>query len=122
VIEGQDYLDFRDAVLVHLVNDIEPPGIPRVQLSQIATEHGLAFPPSWILALARDYEQSGWGTVHLLNQVEYFEINGAGIARATELRRAQRRKGPLEYIRSVPRSDWIAAGAFIVSIFALFKG
>jgi hypothetical protein len=49
-------------------------------------------------------------------------ITDTGIAAADNLISERRPKTFVEQIKSVPRSDWIAFMALIVSFFALFKG
>ena len=53
--------------------------------------------------------------------VTRFELNSEGVRKAKEYQELIRPKSLKDRFASVNRSDWIALGAFLVSLIALFK-
>ena len=121
-IEDTDYIAFRDSVIVALADDQEPPGLGDLDLKDLCARHQIGFHDTWLMTVGADMEQLGWGTDTSTLKQRRFLINGAGLARATEVRRARKPVRLRDRIRNVPRSDWIALSALIVSAIALFKG
>ncbi len=121
-ITDTDYLAFRDAVIVALADDQEPPGLGEMDLFDLCARHQIGFHDTWVMTVGEDMERLGWGKDTSTLQHKRFLINGGGLARAAEIRSARRPKPLLAKVRDVPRSDWIAFMALIVSAIALFKG
>ena len=78
-------------------------------------------PPTWAETIVPDLVRQGYGKDWGNLKQRAFMIDGPGLARAEALREQRRPKSVLERLGKVPRSDWIALGAFIVSLVALFK-
>lgn len=73
------------------------------------------------MTVSRDMETLGWGKDRSTLKQKSFLINGSGLARAAEIRRARKPVSIVSRVKAVPRSDWIAFLALIVSSIALFK-
>jgi hypothetical protein len=120
-VSAQDYRDFREEVLIAIADEQEPPGLGEVDLFDLCRRRQIPFQETWVHLLPRDLEDLGYGSDHSTMSARRFLINGAGLAAAAEAREVRRPKSAWDKVRSVPRSDWIALGAFIVSVIALLK-
>ena len=120
--EDTDYIAFRDSVIVALADDQEPPGLGDFDIADLCARHGIKAHETWIMTVGRDMESLGWGRDTSTTKQRRFLINGGGLARAVEVRKARRPVPLFDRAKAVPRSDWIALLALIVSAIALFKG
>jgi hypothetical protein len=116
----QDYITFRDALLIAIADEQEPPGLGAVILQDVVNRNDVAHQPTWLQTVGADYERLGYGKI-IFDGHDRFLINGAGLEAATLVRRQLAPKSLGKRISEVPRSDWIAIGAFIVSLVALLK-
>ncbi|MBU1252800.1 MAG: hypothetical protein KKE69_00200 [Alphaproteobacteria bacterium] len=92
--------------------------------TNILTIHVLKFPEcpqSWAHLAASEMEARGWGKNWSTLGERAFMMNGGGASRAQHIRASRRKKSLREKVASVPRSDWVAIGALLVSALALFK-
>jgi hypothetical protein len=78
-------------------------------------------PPTWKETVISDLVAKGYGKDWTTLKTRGFLIGGLGLEQAERIRESRRPKSLLERIRSVPRSDWIALGALLVSLIALFR-
>ena len=92
-----------------------------VELHEIHREKFAGSPETWLELAIHEMELRGWGKDGRKVGRSDFFIEGAGLAEAEAFREKYRPKTLLERVLSMPRSDWIAIGAFIVSIIALLK-
>ena len=118
----QDYITFRDSVIVALADEQEPPGLGAIELSELCKRHGIPFHDTWIQTVGADMAQLGWGTDRSTLKGRLFQINGSGLARASEVRKARMPLSLHGRIATVTRSEWISMLALLVSAIALFKG
>ena len=121
-IADTDYIAFRDAVIVALADDQEPPGLGDLDLFDLCERHQIGFLDTWVMTVGKDMEGLGWGEDTSTLDAKRFLINGGGLARAAEVRNARKSRSLINQVRAVPRSDWISLMALIVSAIALFKG
>jgi hypothetical protein len=120
-IENADYITFRDSVIVALADDQEPPGLGYLDIEDLCKRHGIFAHETWISTVGHDMQSLGWGKADSDLEEHRFLINGGGLARAAEVRQTRKPVSFFDRVRSVPRSDWIAILAFVVSVIALFK-
>ena len=116
-----DYLTFRENLLVAMADEQEPPSWGELDLFELCERKRIRAQETWLHLVGRDLEELGYGRDRSTMKNRRFLINGAGIAAATEIRRARRPKSIRERVAEFTRSDWIALGAFVVSLVALFK-
>ena len=115
------YPSFRDSVIVAIADEQDPPGLGQVNLHDLCNRHALACTPTWIEVVGGDMDKLGWGRDVSTLKERKFLINGAGLARAAEVREARKPESVSSKIKRIPRSDWIAIGALVVSLIAVFK-
>jgi len=88
----------------------------------VIARHAIQFrdkPESWAYVAAKEMESRGWGSSYVTWGEHFFKINGAGLARAQQVREERRKKSFAERMRQIPRSDWIAIFSALVSLGAL---
>jgi hypothetical protein len=100
--QGGDYIAFRDSVIVALADDQVPPGLGDLELTDLCRRHGIAFSETWITTVGADMEVLGWGRDRSTLKERRFLINGAGLARAAEVRKARKPVTVRERVRKVP--------------------
>tara|TARA_B100000929_G_C15308145_1_gene352821 strand:+ start:242 stop:589 length:348 start_codon:yes stop_codon:yes gene_type:complete len=112
-----DYADIRNDVIKAIGSFAREGGTSINDLERFMQEHKISCPPGWADKIGHDLAKSDLGNAYFSDRVT-FNPSGAIIATADELRAKETLVGKLQ---SINRSDWIALGAFFVSIFALFK-
>ena len=91
------------------------------ELREIHHEKFAGSPESWLELAIHEMELRGWGKDGRKVGRSDFFIEGAGLAEVEGFREKYRPKTLFEGLLSMPRSDWIAIGAFVVSVVALLK-
>jgi hypothetical protein len=118
----QDYLSFRDSVIVALADAQEPPGLGDLEIQDVCSRHSIWTCDTWLMTVGKDMEQLGWGKDTSTMKSRRFLISGAGLARAAEVRKLRQSATFVERCKAVIRKDWIAILALIVSALALLRG
>ena len=108
-----DYLSFRDDILIGVADLQEPPGLFAVEIGRLVEQLGIAAQPSWIMLVAKDLADQGFGRDQSTLKSHTFLLNGKGLARATELRRERQASGPLETSASI---DWTKWGTILAGV------
>jgi hypothetical protein len=93
---------------------------PQFDLITLCRELQISATPQQLLAFTSDND--GWRGLkdNTLNSIR-FTMSAEGRRHALQLEEARRPRTFEDRLKAVTRSDWIALGAFIVSIIALFK-
>ncbi len=116
------YADFCDQFLVACAENQNSDEIEPIEVEAFCAKHFPKAAPTWVQSVTRTLVEMNLGDDWSTHDGHTFVINGHGILMADKIRHNQRPKSIIDKIRSVPRSDWIALGAFVVSLIALFKG
>ncbi|QBM74914.1 hypothetical protein E2E30_03415 [Sphingomonas sp. AAP5] len=120
VYGDHDYITFREALLIAVADEQEPPGLGAVQLEQVAERHAITYQATWMQMVGPDFERLQYGKM-IFDGETRFLIRGAGVEAATLFRRERAPKTIASRIAAVSRSDWIAVCAAIISLIALLK-
>ena len=109
----QDYLWFRDELLVAVADEQEPPGLVEVDLFEIARAKGIRFQESWIHVVGKDWEKLGLGQDRSTLKNRRFLMNGPGLARASEIRRERR---PKTIGQRIHGANWTMWGVIVAAL------
>lgn len=114
------YQQFADKLLLGILRN-EDNGIRNgSDLELVCKANNLPFDDSWLTKFINESNNhlgsgAGWDRTYS------FELNAQGRARAELIRQDIESRTLRGRFKSISRSDWIALGAFVVSLFALFK-
>jgi hypothetical protein len=119
---SDDFAKYIDDMVLALADGQSGTNLVAIDLNVIHHRDFPDTPPTWLQLAAPELTRLGYGDLAWdAGNSRAFLINGAGVIRAAQIREDRRSKSIWEKIKSVPRSDWIAIGAFIVSLIALLK-
>ncbi|CAA9510844.1 MAG: hypothetical protein AVDCRST_MAG62-515 [uncultured Sphingomonas sp.] len=111
--------DFSDAIMVGILNDEERSSGDQSDLMQVCRREGIPAREDWIVRFINESRALGSGLA--VGEHYSASLNANGRSYAGQLRLARQPKSIGQRLRDVPRSDWIALGALIVSLVALFR-
>ena len=93
---------------------------PQFDLMTLCRDLNIPAEPQQLLAFTSDND--GWrGLKDNTHSSIRFTMSSEGRRHALQLEESRRARTVRDRIRSINRSDWIALGAFVVSVIALFK-
>jgi hypothetical protein len=92
-----------------------------IDVEEICRKNFPDIPDNWKVEVIGTLVGFGLGQDRSTLKNRIFEISGSGILTAERILETRRKVTLAERFRSVPRSDWIAFGALVVSFIALFK-
>ncbi|MXO71716.1 hypothetical protein [Alteraurantiacibacter buctensis] len=101
-MSAMDYQHFRDTLIVAIADAQSDERVRPVVLYTLCKSLGLAEHHSWINSLPADLESLGYGKNCSTLSDPKFLINGAGLSRAVEIRKARRPLTIRERISSLP--------------------
>jgi len=97
----------------------EATGSTGSDLEKDCAAKGISANEDWLIRFINENKEFGSGTAIA---GYFFDLNRAGRDHVTEIKQRRASRTFRGRLKSIQRSDWIAFGALIVSIFALFKG
>jgi hypothetical protein len=112
-VSERDYLIFRDDILVAIADDQEPPGLVEVDLFEVCQRRNIRFIESWVHLVGKDLEELGFGKDKSTLKNRRFLLNGAGLAKATEIRRARK---PKPVLKRVNEANWTMWGVVVAAL------
>lgn len=115
------FTSYLDAMLVIIADQQNDQTTP-VNLISLHLIKFIKCPATWAQLAGPEMERRGWGRMHHSFYPEGFLINGAGLAHAHDVRTKLNTSPLMRFFSGFTRSDWIAIGAFAVSVIALIKG
>ena len=115
------YIRHIDDVLLAVADRQTGPNLLPVNMDELNHEMFADRPPTWVQTIIAELERRGYGKDFGTMNSRVFMVNGAGLARAAEIRGERSPRNFTAMLKSVTRSDWIAFGAFVVSVIAMFK-
>lgn len=118
---SEDYQTYLDDLLVAVADQQSGSEIQSVNLQIIHDKQFRNCPPTWLDTAATEMLRCGYGVDWQDSANRSFRINGAGLKHAQFIRNNRKTKTFFDHVRAIPRSDWIAFVALIVSAIALFK-
>ncbi|UIP05857.1 hypothetical protein LY632_09065 [Erythrobacter sp. SDW2] len=120
-----DFNKFLDDLIVESAKRQTGVNIEAIDFFDLCEDVHPGFAPTWRdMAIGR-LDELGWARFKPYSDApgrRALKITHAGIARASEVRLQRRKPTAWERIKAIPRSDWIALLALIVSAIALLKG
>jgi hypothetical protein len=116
-----DYQKFLDDLLLAIAAvQTEQPGeavdITALCRTQFPDAHS-----EWVETAARQLASQGYGKDFSTKTNQYFLVEGRGWLRVEEIRNSRKPKRILDHIKDISRRYWIAIGALLVALIALFK-
>jgi hypothetical protein len=120
-VNDSDYKRYVEDVLVAVADRQTGPNLTPINLDDLHHELFSDRPPTWLQTIIGELVRNDYGKDWQTMNARAFMVNGAGLARAQEIREERRPKTPVDYIKGFSRSDWIAFGALLISAIALLK-
>jgi len=110
--------EWSDTLLVRVLESEEATGNPEVDLKSLCLKFELLADDKWLSRFLKEQATFGQGAT---SGGYSFALDLNGRYLANNIREKRASKTLLGRLKSVSRSDWIALGAFIISLIALFK-
>jgi hypothetical protein len=116
-----NFNDFIEDLIVEIATVQAGDEIEGFDITDSATAKKFDAPPTWLHTVAGEMQNRGWGRDLGAFDGPSFMIDGGGIIAASLIRANRQPKTLRQRFSEVLRSDWIALGALVVSLIALFK-
>ena len=117
---SQSFNSWKRDLLVSIYQIEERDGVGAVDLNAACENAGIDPDENRIGAFINE-ERGVLGEGAGVLDIYSFELNSTGREKAEQIAASRKPKSFGQRLKSVPRSDWIALGAFFVSLVALFK-
>ena len=115
-----NFLEFQERLLIGLLEDEEKRGEHGSDMLQVCVDNNLPLNEDWLVRFINENRIRGSGTV--IEDYYGFSLNVNGLSAAQKYRTDRAPKTLWQKIKSIPRSDWIATGALLISLItAIFK-